>query len=490
MTAVRRVVVAGAAATLLLAPADAGAARLVRAKPGLKPSFQTAMPDYTVRCRSGTPVRFAIDAPSGTTVAVDGGPARSGSFEAPVSLAPGRRASIRVKSSAAARNYSVRCVPADFPRWRAKRYARPQAAFYLLTPNDNRAIPNYVTVVDSYGVPIWWMRSAVPPFDGHLLPNGDIAWNRWVGNSPEAGPFEEHALDGRLVRNWSTVGHTTNQHDLQVLPNGNALMISYPPRDHVDLSPWRGPKDATVLDGEIQEVTPSGGLAWSWSTEDHLALSETGRWMDVVLFKNRPIHLADGRTAWDVVHMNSVEPVGDGGKLLFSARYEDAAYLIDKASGKVIWKLGGRQTKKSLRLVGDDLPASKEFGGSHDARDPKGDGSVITLYDNGTLRDRPPRVVAFRIDVAKRTAKLIRSVSFGPAKESVCCGSARMLPGGNWVVAWGHTPWVTEQTGSGERVFTLQFESDIMMSYRAEPILPGRLSRSALRLGMDAMGGG
>ena len=136
-------------------------------------------------------------------------------------------------------------------------------------------------------------------------------------------------------------------------------------------------------------------------------------------------------------------------------------------------------------MKGDPL-SPKVFGGPHDARVLDG-GRVVTVYDNGTRRDRPPRLVAYRIDRQKGTAKLIRTLRFGPAKQSICCGSTRVLPGGNWVTAWGHTPWVTEQTPSGKRVLTIEFRDPKMMSYRAEPVLPGRLSRSALRRGMDAM---
>jgi hypothetical protein len=480
----RRAVLAAAAAALL-APAAAGATPLVRAKPSLTPGFESGTPDYTVRCSAGTPVRFQVAAPSGTTVAIDDGPARTGSFDSPVQLVPGRAAKLRVvRSGSAARNYHVRCLPDDFPRWKTKRYARPQAAFYVLTPNHNSTDPGYTTVVDSHGVPLWWMRSDVSAFDGHLLPDGNLAWNHWVGNNPDAGPFEEHSLDGQLVRTYSTVGDATNQHDLQLLPNGNALMISYPPRDHVDLSHWGGPKDATVLDGEIQEVDPSGKLVWSWNTKNHLKLSETGHWLHTVLVDEHPIHLNDGRYAYDVVHMNSVEPVGD--KLVFSARYEDAVYEIDRTTKQVVWKLGGRHTKKSLELVGDKLPAKEEFGGQHDAR-VVGNGRVVTLYENGTLRNRAPRALAFKVDVGAHGARLVHEISFKPAQDSVCCGSARLLPGGNWVVAWGHTPWVTEQTGTGQRVLTIEFSNDAEMTYRAEPVLPDRLSRQPLRRGMDAM---
>ena len=482
-----RIAGACAAAAVLLVPAQtAGAAtRLVRAEPGLKPAFRAEMPDYTVWCKAGTPVRLSISAPSGTTVAVNDGPARSGNFERSVPLVPGRRLRLRVKSGSSARNYSVRCLPSDFPRWTAKRYGKPQTSFYILTPNDNRPIPGYLTVVDSYGVPIWWIRDSLALFDGQLLPNGHLAWTHWSGSHPDAGPFEERTLDGRLVRYYNTVGHVTNQHELQVLPNGNALLMAYPPREHVDLSDYGGPSDARVLDGEIQEVSPTGELVWAWNTKDHVALAETGRWLHVLLFEEKPVHLRDGRAAYDIVHMNSIEQVG-GDTILFSARYEDAVYAVDKRNDKIIWKLGGRKTRKTLKLVGDSLPASEEFGGQHDARAVDG-GRIVTLYDNGTLRKRPPRALAFKIDLQKKTATLIREITFKPAADSVCCGGARMLPGGNWVVAWGHTPWITEQTKTGDRVFTLQYARDDVMSYRAEPVLPGRLQRSSLRVGMDAM---
>jgi hypothetical protein len=181
--------------------------------------------------------------------------------------------------------------------------------------------------------------------------------------------------------------------------------------------------------------------------------------------------------------VNSVEAVGD--KLIFSTRYDDAVYEIDRATGEVVWKLGGRKTSKSLKILGDPL-ASKDFGGQHDARVADG-GRTVTLYDNGTRRKRPPRALAFSIDLAANTARLVRKITFPPAVDSVCCGSARLLPGGNWVVAWGHTRWVTEQTPSGRPVFRLRFAARDVMSYRAEPVLRGRVERVALRRGMDAM---
>ena len=161
-------------------------------------------------------------------------------------------------------------------------------------------------------------------------------------------------------------------------------------------------------------------------------------------------------------------------------------YEVDKATGQIDWKLGGRHSSKSLRIVGGHY-GSREFGGQHDVRMLSG-GRLLTVYENGAHRNRAPRALAFRIDAKALTATLVKEVRFGPAgRDSICCGSARLLPGGDWIVAWGHTPYVTEQTESGRPVLTIKFAEPLMMSYRAEPILPGRLTRSVLRRGMDAM---
>jgi hypothetical protein len=367
-----------------------------------------------------------------------------------------------------------------------KRTEKPQVAWYVLTPSEfTTEEPGYVALFDSRGVPVWWRTGTPPPFDAHLLPNGDLAWTRIAINNPASGPAEEHAFDGRLVRTYSTHGTPANEHDLQVQPDGSAFMIAYAPRDHVDLSRWDGPADATVLDGDVQEIDPSGRLVWHWSTGEHIPTAASGRWLHRLIFDTHTLPLPDGRSAYDIAHLNSVDPYAN--RLLVSNRYNDAVYSIDRRTGQVVWKLGGRKTEKSLKILDDPL-AKREFGGQHDARTTDG-GRTVTVYDNGMLRGRPPRALAFSIDERARTARLLETIAYEGADDSVCCGGARKLPGGNWVVSWGHTPWVTEQTSSGHLVLAIRFQ-DKVASYRAEPVLPGRLERSTLRRGMDAMAGG
>ena len=477
---VRSAALAGLLAVAATPVAPAYAARSVTAAPGLRPAFRTAFLDYTVRCTPGAPVRLTIHPPAGTRVSVGGGPSHRHEFTASVDLAPGRAAALRFVAAGDSRTYRVRCLPDDFPPWRVRRHGTPEAAWYLVTPNIQPG-GGYAIVFDRHGVPVWWVRHRPAPFNMDLWPNGHFTWTNYVALSPNADRYGEWTLGGRLVRTHHAVGPSTNHHDLQFLPNGNALLIAYPTRDGVDLSRFGGPEDATVLDSEIQEVDPQGRLVWSWNTNDHIALDEGERWLRRQIDKP-VVHTSDGRPVYDLVHLNSVER--DGRRVVFSARYLEAVYAIDRATHAVAWKLGGTRTSRSLTIEGDPY-ANRDFGGQHDARI-LDRGRSVTFFDNGTLRDRPARAVEFALHLKRRAARLRQDVRLPAAGPSHCCGGARLLPGGNWVVSWGDTPWITELTPGGRRVLSIRFLGRYA-SYRAIPVLPGRLSRADLSRGMDAI---
>jgi hypothetical protein len=462
------------------APGAHAAAVRVTASPSLYPAFDAGVPDYAARCVSGRPLRLSISAPGGQKVAVDRRRARGGSFRVALRVGSGQAVRFVVTSGGKRRRYLIRCLPPDFPVWSAERTGQTEAAWYVVAPCCTNS--TYVAIFDTHGVPVWWINTHRPPLDASLLPDGNVAWaqqhGKDLGPGVSSGTYEEHRLDGKLRRTFSIPGGApTDRHELQLLPNGDYVVVAYKPRGGVDLSPYGGPRNATVLDALIDEVTPRGKVAWSWSSANHIGLAETGRWYQQGVL-DKPAHL-NGRPIYDIVHINAVERYG-ADRFLVSLRHTDAIYAIDKSTGDVDWKLGGTQTSRSLQFVGDGFG---DFGGQHDVR-VLPDGS-ITLHDNGTGLGRPPRALRFTVDPAAMTATLVEQITDPEATDSPCCGSARKLPGGHWVIAWGGIHLVTEVNGAGNRVFALHFA--VHMSYRAFPVLPGRLKRSALHRGMDAM---
>ncbi|MCA1691585.1 MAG: aryl-sulfate sulfotransferase [Actinobacteria bacterium] len=374
----------------------------------------------------------------------------------------------------------MRCLPSDFPTWTFTRESAPTQDWYVVTPSLGPLAANYVIFFDGNGVPVWWYKSTTPPLDAKLLSDGSVAFSNYFGGSFGTNPtsgYEVRGLDGSFRRTAATVGTATDHHDLQEIGNGNYLLMSYKPRDGVDLSPFGGPANATVVDAEVQEITPAGAVVSSWNSKDHIVLSETGRWWPGVI--STAASLPDGRTVYDIVHINSVDI--DGESMVLSFRHTDAVYRVDRSTGSVQWKLGGTTRAESLTPIGDPR-GDNPLGGQHDAR-VLGD-ATLTVHDNGTGLGRAPRAIRYQVDTSNRTATLIESITDPEAPASGCCGSARKLNSSNWLMSWGGTSLVAEIAPNGSRVFKLAFGGPI--SYRAFPVPPGQVSRQALRDGMTA----
>lgn len=440
--------------------AVAATATTASAKPALYPRFRSSISDYVSRC-GGKKKPLQLRVAGRTTKR---------------KLRYGQATTFRVGAG----TYHVRCLPPGFPEWRAKRSGKPQADYYITTPLGP-GLSRYVVIFDNHGVPVWWSYSpSAVPFDAKLLPDGDLAWARWYGDKfgvRSSGGYEEHRFDGSLVRLIRAVGNPTDTHDMEQLPNGDYMVITYRKRTGVDISAYGGPTDATVYDGELQEVTPGGQVVWSWNSKDHIDLSETKPWWPELIARGEK-HPNGG---YDIFHLNTVTPDGDNG-FVISGRHVDAVYRIDKSTGNVTWKVGGTDTARSLTVVGDPF-GQETFGGQHDARLYR-DGT-LTVHDNGTARDRPPRAVRFAIDVTAGTATLLEDIRTADIDRSGFGGSAHKMDDGNWVISWGGKPLVTEQTPSGSEVFRIAFHKKY--SFRVFAVPPGKLSAASLRGSMDRM---
>ena len=415
-------------------------------------------------------------------MAVDGKKARAGHYSVAIRLKANQGTRFVLRTNGRSSTHYVRCLPPDFTNWKATRYGPTQAQWYLMTPIGPGS-SRYVAISDSNGVPVWWTRTAHPPFDASLLRNGNLAWCRYLGGKFAVTSYERYEirrLDGSLVRRLRIVGTSTDMHELQELPNGNFLLVGYKARTGVDLRAYGGPASSKVYDGYIQEITPSGRKVWDWNSKDHIDLSETADWWPSLIQQQQQSPARN--RYYDIVHINSVEP--DGDSLILSFRDLDAVYKINRSTGAVEWKIGGTHRPESLNIVGDPAYGGTTFGGQHDARVlPDG---TVTVFDNGTQRDRPPRAVRYRLNEGARTATLLEQITDPEAFRSGYAGSARKLPGGNWVVSWGGTTLVTEASPSGQRLLRLSLLNS-HYSYRAFPIPFGRLSPGALRKAMDKM---
>jgi hypothetical protein len=426
-----------------------------------------AVVDYVDRCDPSTPTEVQVNAVEGDTVSVNGSPPQTGQFTVQVDQQVGESFPIEVTSNGTTTTHFVRCLPTDFPSWSAERAGSPQAAFYATLLIQQGMPSHYAAIFDTNGAPVWWLEDRQPGAPLNPLPNRNFAV---VGGNG----LKEYDLNGTLVRTLTTVGAVVDFHDVILLPNGNYVLVTFQ-QQSCNLTSWGLGSGETCVNHVFQELTPSGGLVGAWDTASHIPVTETPpRW--------RGNHETVPSNVFDPWHYNSVEFTGDG--FILSFRHLDAIYKINSltSAGSIVWKLSGTPRPESLTLVDDPLNG---VIGQHDARW-LGDGTV-SIYDNGSNAfgggsHRQPRSVRYRVDTVAKTATLLEDVRDSDVPSSFCCGSARRLPGGNWVTGWGSTDTITENGPDDTRVFRLRTP----FVYRGIPLLPGQFTADEFRAGMDA----
>lgn len=460
------------AALLPAAGADAAAHRprlaVTSGAFGLAPHFAFSRHDYAIRCNSRS-ARVAVTGAPRWRAKVSTGRYRRGSFTARRALGIGDALTIALRRGrhGRAHRFHLRCLPLDFPAYTFHRTHPGGPHLFAMQLPDQ-----YAAIFDRHGVPVWWYKASGEPDNVEVLPDGTVAFDPVEQATDQTGDYEIRRLDGSLVRVvHARGGARVDVHELLLLPNGHYLLgrqVFYGP---VDASSYGGAANASVIGIEVQEITKGGRVVWEWSSKDHIALGETtGHWWPQI--RSRP--------PYDIVHWNAVEP--DGRLMLMSFRHLDAVYAVSRRTGRVVWKLGGTQTAQSLRVVGDPDGADPLVG-QHDIRvQPDG---TITIHDNGTGVRPHPRVVRYRINRKTRTAHFVQAFSDPTTAPSICCGSARRLDSGAWLVGWGGQGFVGGYGPKGRRLFSLKTPGGF--PYRANPVPDDVVTTHDLRRAMDAM---
>jgi hypothetical protein len=461
-------------------PSATAASFTMTSSPALNQKFNKSWQDYTVACPAGS-VRLTLSSPAGTAPKVNGKAVKLGTTATNAPMTPGRRAIVSATIAGKRTVYSVRCLPADFPKFTATgslTSASPFVAMSVVTSLIGPVVP-YAFVIDSHGVPIWWKNTpGVSTMDVKPLSGGEIGfWSGLLFSERANGPFTIYNLNGTKVRDVVPNVGTSDPHESHPTSRGTIYRVAYVTRENADLSALRGPSDHAVLDGVIQEIDSAGNVVWQWDSKDHIGVAETpGLWFGI-------LSAVSGKDPIDMVHLNAVEEDKEG-NLLLSFRHANAIYKIRKSDGSVIWKLGGTVSGNSLTVVGDSQYPTQPLAGQHDVRSlPNGD---VTVHDNGTgVTGRGPRVTSWRINESARTATLVESFSNPGLTSSGGIGSARKLSDGGWLVAWGASSQIRGYDAAHRQIFGINLAGG-GKAYRAAPITSSEFSRTQFVAGMDA----
>ena len=337
--------------------------------------------------------------------------------------------------------------------------------YIFIAPEKGGAGKGGSMIIDDRGQVVWF----------HPLRGPYVVWFRPL-HSPygRVMNFETQTYQGRDVLTWGQTpgeylilddsyrkianfgaanGYNGDHHEFLISPQDTALITIYNavPRD---LTSVGGSRDSVAIQGIVQELDIlTGEVLFEWRSLDHVALEET-----------YVTPSEDHYPGIDYFHLNSIDVEPDN-NLLISARETSAVYKIDRKSGEVIWRLGG---KKSDFEMGEGT----RFAFQHDARRlPDG---TISIFDNGSLvfENGTPRAVeesraiVLKLDEEKMRASLVREYTHPDKQYADAAGNMQVLPNGNVFVGWGRGLAISEFSKDGEFLFDFRVSPE-HKSYRA-----------------------
>ncbi|MGH9304793.1 MAG: arylsulfotransferase family protein, partial [Acidimicrobiales bacterium] len=192
-------------------------------------------------------------------------------------------------------------------------------------------------------------------------------------------------------------GLVADLHDFFLTKEDTAIFTAYGTAS-ADLSARGGAKAGSYLYGVVQEVDLSTGkLLFSWRSDHHIGLGES---YALPLPKKGP--------PWDYFHLNSVSLDPRDRHLIVSGRNTWAFYKVDRHSGKVLWRLGGKRSDFNLGR-------GCAFAYQHHVVAHRG--GIYTIFDNeGAPWVHPPsRGLVLRVNEKRRTARLVQQYHHSPA---------------------------------------------------------------------------
>src|SRR5262249_26122544 len=215
----------------------------------------------------------------------------------------------------------------------------PGAYFMAPFANSNTTTAR-LQILDDRGKPLFQRQytGVFRPTDFKVQPNGLLTYFL-------SGAEKYYAMDSAYAVVDSFIcgnGYPTDLHELQILPDGHALLMSYDPQP-VDMSvivPGGNP-NAVVFGLIVQELDQNKDVVFQWRSWDHFAITDCSP---------NPVDLKGAFI--DYCHGNSIEK-GPDGNLIISSRHMNEITKINRNTGDTIWRLGRNAVNNQFSFPND-----------------------------------------------------------------------------------------------------------------------------------------
>jgi hypothetical protein len=300
-------------------------------------------------------------------------------------------------------------------------------------------------IIDNQGRIVWFMPiaqgySATDFRVQTYMGNPVLTWMQSANfGTANPGPSTGYVLDN-TYKVVATVkagnGFIADQHEFQLTPQNTALIVVYNTLQ-ADLSSVGGSTTGFVTEGVVQEIdVASGAVLFEWHSLSSVPVSDSYAPVPATTSLQAP---------YDYFHINSVKLDTDG-NLLISSRHTWTVYKVNRTTGALIWRLGGK--KSDFAITGTP------FAWQHDAE--AVDAGTIRVFDNesnGVPVLPYSRVAWISHDDATMTASVVRTIEHPDALSALAEGSAQGLDNGDTFVEWGILGRFSEFDPNGQLLF-------------------------------------
>ncbi len=300
-------------------------------------------------------------------------------------------------------------------------------------------------IIDNLGQLVWFSKDRyamdfkAQDYQGRPV----LTW--WEGKIIQGHGEGEYIIFDSSYREVTRVqagnGYRGDVHEFLITPRDTALITVYNGVGK-DLSSVGGPENGEVIDGIAQEVDiETGEVLFEWHSLEHVSLDEY----------HPPMRKYENleNKAFDYFHINSID-IDHDENLLISARNTSTVYKIDRKSGEVIWRLGGKKSDF-------EMGSGTEIAHQHDARRQR-DGT-ITIFDNGAhpWMHGQSRGIVLELDEEKMSATLVREYTSPEKLRATSQANMQVLPNDNVFIGWGSESRFSEFGSDGELLFDAGF---------------------------------
>lgn len=349
-----------------------------------------------------------------------------------------------------------------------------------------------------------WNCNSIPGESAYLLENGNLlrttkVINPYILGRGSGGGLQEISPEGNVIWEfeYSDKKYLTH-HDIEVLPNGNILMIAWEVKSKSQaISAGRDPN--TLGQGElwsehIIEVEPygssGGNIVWEWHVWDHLVQDHDPTKDNYGIVRNHP-ELIDinfmQNPSRDWLHINSIDYNEEFDQILLSVYEFSEIWVIEHGGNSdLLYRWGNPQAYRA----GDSSDQKLYY--QHDAQwiqDGLPGAGKILYFNNGVNRPEGRYSSVEEINppvTVWGNYQYITGFPYGPAEQdwiyiadnptdffSAGQSGVQRLPNGNTLICEAHGGRFFEIDQNENIVWQYTTGTDVFKIHRYNPNYPG-----------------